>query len=127
MDINQLISTAQDAVTVRRVYGEPYEKDGVTVIPAARVAGGVGGGSGEERRGKEGAGAAKDQEGEGGGFGVHASPAGAFVIKGGSVRWVPALDPQRALATIGVVTIAVVVARSWVRTRAIKAGVLGTG
>jgi uncharacterized spore protein YtfJ len=120
MDISQLISTAQDAITVRRVYGEPYEKDGVTVIPAARVAGGVGGGQGQEQGGGEGA--AKGQEGEGGGFGVHASPAGAFVVKDGSVRWVPALDPQRALATIGVVAVAVVVARSWVRTRAIKAG-----
>ena len=125
MDISQLVSTAQDAITVRRVYGEPYEKDGATVIPAARVAGGVGGGSGEERPGPEGA--AKGQEGEGAGFGVRASPAGAFVVKDGNVRWVPALDPQRALATIGVVTVAVVVARSWVRTRAIKAGVLGAG
>jgi uncharacterized spore protein YtfJ len=122
MDISQLISTAQDAITVRRVYGEPYEKDGVTVIPAARVAGGVGGGKGQEQGGNEGA--AKGQEGEGGGFGVHASPAGAYVVKDGSVRWVPALDPQRALATIGVVAVAVVVARSWVRTREIKAGAL---
>jgi uncharacterized spore protein YtfJ len=122
MDISQMVSTAQDAITVRRVYGEPYEKDGVTVIPAARVAGGVGGGSGQEQGGHQSG--AKGQEGEGGGFGVHATPAGAFVVKDGNVRWVPALDPQRALATIGVVTIAVVVARSWVRTRAIKAGAL---
>jgi uncharacterized spore protein YtfJ len=124
MDISQLISTAQDAVTVRRVYGEPYERDGVTVIPAARVAGGVGGGSGQEKAQE---GGAKAQEGEGGGFGMHASPAGAFVVKDGNVRWVPALDPQRALATMGAVAIVVVVARSWVRTRAIKAGAQGTG
>lgn len=112
MDINQLVSTAQDAITVRRVYGEPIEKDGVTVIAAARVTGGVGGGVGHE----------KDQEGEGGGFGINASPAGAFVIKDGTVRWVPARDPQRMLATVGVVVLGALFARAWVMTRALKAG-----
>jgi hypothetical protein len=29
---------------VRRVYGDPYERNGVTLIPAAQVAGGAGGG-----------------------------------------------------------------------------------
>jgi hypothetical protein len=45
-----------------RVFAEPYEKDGVTVIAAATVAGGAGGGGGHDERG---------QEGEGGGFGVN--------------------------------------------------------
>jgi uncharacterized spore protein YtfJ len=30
------------------VFGEPYEKDGVTIIPAARIRGGAGGGGGED-------------------------------------------------------------------------------
>lgn len=111
MDVTQMVSTAQDAITVRRVYGKPYEKDGVTIITAARLAGGVGGGSGQE----------KGQEGEGGGFGLKGSPAGAFVIKDGTVRWVPAIDPQRVLATVGAVVLGVVIARTWVVSRAIKA------
>ena len=41
-------------ITVRRVYGEPYEKEGVTVIPAARVQGGAGGGTGEGPQGQGG-------------------------------------------------------------------------
>ena len=38
MDYAETIAKAQDAVTVRRVYGEPYEQNGVMLIPAARVA-----------------------------------------------------------------------------------------
>ena len=31
--VNEVISTARDSLTVKRVYGDPYEKDGLTVIP----------------------------------------------------------------------------------------------
>lgn len=117
MDINQMVSTAPDAITVRRVYGEPIERHGATVITAARVTGGVGGGSGRER----------EQQGEGGGFGLSASPIGAFVIKDGTVRWVPAIDLQRILTTVGVVVIGAHLARAWRMTRAIKAGGQTTG
>jgi uncharacterized spore protein YtfJ len=61
------------------------------------VAGGAGGGGGHDERG---------QEGEGGGFGVSARPAGAYVIKDGRVWWQPAVDVNRLFASIGVVVIA---------------------
>lgn len=112
MDVNQLVTQAQEAVTVRRVFGEPVERDGVTVIPAARVAGGGGGGDGREANG---------QEGEGAGFGVNATPAGAFVIRGDSVRWIPAVNPARIMATVAATVVAVVVVRAWVTTRALRA------
>ena len=44
MNVSEVVGT--DALTVRRVYGEPYEKNGVTIIPAAMVFGGGGGGGG---------------------------------------------------------------------------------
>ena len=44
MDLTETISNARDSITVKRVYGEPYERNGVTVIPAATVMGGGGGG-----------------------------------------------------------------------------------
>lgn len=113
MDITQFVSTAQDALTVRRVYAEPYEKEGVTVIPAARVAGGGGAGTGQEEKGPQ---------GEGGGFGLNAAPAGAFVIRGESVRWVPAVDPGRLIGTVSFAIVAIAVVRGWVQVRAIKAG-----
>ena len=50
MEIQDVIAQARDTLTVKRVFGEPYEKDGVTIIPAARVQGGAGGGSGEDPR-----------------------------------------------------------------------------
>ena len=34
MSVLDRISEARDVVTVRRVYGDPYQEDGVTVIPA---------------------------------------------------------------------------------------------
>ena len=49
MDPNELMQQARDALTVKRVFGEPYERDGVTVIPAASIRGGAGGGEGRGR------------------------------------------------------------------------------
>ena len=45
MDVEEMVSRSQDTATVGRVYGEAHEKDGTTVIPAARVSarGGSGG------------------------------------------------------------------------------------
>jgi uncharacterized spore protein YtfJ len=84
MKIQEAISGSQDAVTVRRVFGKPVERDGVTVIPAAAVIGGAGGGGGSN-----------NEHGEGGGtgFGLLARPAGAYIIRdGGDVRWSPTID-----------------------------------
>ena len=97
MKVAELVTSVRDAITVRRVFAEPYEKDGVTVIAAAIVVGGAGGGGGHDERG---------QEGEGGGFGVLARPAGVYVIKDGRVWWRPAVDVNRLVATIGAVAIA---------------------
>jgi uncharacterized spore protein YtfJ len=111
MDVGRTIQEARDAITVRRVFGDPYEKNGVTVIPAAKVQGGAGGGTGE---GPEGAG-----RGGGSGFGVNARPAGAFVIKGDDVAWRPAVDVNRVILGAQVVAIlALLLARSIVKSRA---------
>jgi uncharacterized spore protein YtfJ len=101
MDFQETISKAQDAVTVKRVYGEPYERDGVVVIPAALVRGGGGGGGGG------GEDTTKSSSGSGGGFGLGARPVGAYVIEGEHVRWQPAVDVTRivvqlTLAALGV-------------------------
>jgi len=88
-DLLETIERAKDTMTARRVFGEPLEKDGVTIIPAARVQGGAGGGGGE---GPEGQGS-----GMGSGFGVSARPAGAFVIKGEDVQWRPAIDVNKVI------------------------------
>lgn len=112
MEVQQLIAQAQDMITVKRVFGDPYEKDGVTIIPAAKVQGGGGGGGGEGPSGKGG-------KGEGGGFGLSARPAGAYVIKNGEVTWQPAVDIGSVVAVAGAVAIVTLLSlRSIVKARA---------
>ncbi|HVM56821.1 MAG TPA: hypothetical protein VMT74_05115 [Gaiellaceae bacterium] len=86
MDVQELISGVRDTISVKRVYGDPYEKDGLTVIPAAVVRGGGGGGMGEQEG---------EATGSGGGFGVNARPSGAWIIEGDTVTWKPAVDVNR--------------------------------
>jgi hypothetical protein len=88
MEVQELISGARDAVSVKRVYGDPYEKNGLTVIPAATVRGG-GGGGGSDKEGAE--------VGTGGGFGLTARPTGAWIIEDGHVNWKPAIDVNRVV------------------------------
>jgi uncharacterized spore protein YtfJ len=83
-NVDELWKGARDAITVKRVYGDPVQSDGVTVVPAAAVRGGAGGGG--------------DKEGDGGGgFGIAARPVGAYVIRDGTVSWRPAVDLNRVL------------------------------
>jgi uncharacterized spore protein YtfJ len=93
------------------VFGEPYEKDGVTVIPAARVQGGAGGGSGEDTQGQG--------KGSGSGFGLTARPVGAFIIRDGELSWRPAVDVNRIVLGGQVVAIvALLTVRAIIRSRA---------
>ena len=98
MEVQQIIEQARDSITVKRVFGEPIERNGVIVVPAAAVRGGGGGGGSDDQGG---------QSGSGGGFGVSARPVGAYVIRGDQVEWQPALDVGRiAIAGIAVLGIA---------------------
>ena len=108
MRTDELATTLRDGMTVSRVFGEPYERDGVTVISAAAVRGGAGGGSGKKDE--------TGEEGEGGGFGLVARPAGAYEIKDGAVTWLPAVDVNR------IVTTAVLgwVAAAWLLARGLR-------
>jgi uncharacterized spore protein YtfJ len=47
-NIDEILGGARDAITVRRVYVEPIEQDGATIVPAAAVRGGGGGGGDSE-------------------------------------------------------------------------------
>jgi uncharacterized spore protein YtfJ len=109
-EVMTVIDKAKDAMSVKRVFGDPYEKNGVTIIPAARVAGGAGGGSGEQ----EGQG-----QGRGSGFGVNAKPAGAFVFNGDKVTWQPAIDATKIVIGMQLVVVAaLLLVRAVVKSRA---------
>jgi uncharacterized spore protein YtfJ len=110
MDVKEAFNAARESLSVKRVFGEPYEEEGLTVIPAAVLSGGAGAGSGHDEKG---------QEGEGGGFGVSGRPAGAYVIKDGQVTWRPAVDPNRIVSALAMVLVAYLLSRPrMVRARA---------
>lgn len=108
MGIEQLLESTRDAVTVKRVFGEPYEHDGVIIVPAAKVGGGAGGGEAE----------VEGHENAGAGMGMGATPAGAFVVEGGMVSWRPAIDVNRIILGGQIVAIvALLTLRSIVKAR----------
>jgi uncharacterized spore protein YtfJ len=96
------LDAVKDVLTVKRVFGDAYELDGVTVIPVAALRGGGGGGGGE--------GDAPDAQGSGSGaglgFGVNVRPVGAFVVKDGIVTWSPSIDQMRIVMGRTLVTLA---------------------
>jgi uncharacterized spore protein YtfJ len=103
VDADQLLTTARDAMTVRRVFGDPVVQDGVTVLPCAVVIGGMGGGTGQSGDG---------DTGSGGGFGVIALPAGVYRIADGQVKWQPALNANLLVVASTVLALAYLRARS---------------
>lgn len=86
------IRGTRDALTVKRVFGESYEVDGVTIVPVARIAGGAGGGGGEGTD-------ENDQQGRGfgTGFGLSANPIGVYEVRDGDIAWKPAVDANRII------------------------------
>jgi uncharacterized spore protein YtfJ len=102
MMIDELMTTAKETLTVRRVYGDPYERGGVMLLPAASVSGGGGGGGGHDAEGPE---------GQGGGFGMNVKPAGVYAITDERVRWHPAVDVNRLVASLATVMIVAIIAR----------------
>jgi len=83
-NVDEILGGARDAMSVKRVFGDPIESEGVTIVPVAKVGGGGGGGGDDANNG-------------GAGFGLTARPVGAYVIKDGEVSWKPAIDPGRIL------------------------------
>jgi uncharacterized spore protein YtfJ len=111
MEVQEAIAQARDTLTVKRVFGEPYEKNGVTIIPAARVQGGAGAGGGEDPQGQG--------KGSGSGFGMTARPVGAFIIRNGELSWRPAVDVNRiVLGGQVVVIVALLTVRAIIKARA---------
>jgi uncharacterized spore protein YtfJ len=105
---SKVLEEAGESIGVRRVFGEPYVKNGVTVIPTARIMGGVGGGEGEAPNpaGEEGEQApGRRASGAGGGYGLSGGPAGAYVIRGDDVKWIPAIDVNRLMLGFQIVMV----------------------
>jgi uncharacterized spore protein YtfJ len=133
MDVENILARAAENLSVRRVFGAAYEKDGMVIIPVALVAGGGGGGGdtapawgGEAAvrpddppragpAGQEAASRDPGRTGAGGGFGGLLLPSGAYVVKGDQVRWVPAVDPT--IVVLASLVLVRVLVRAWTRRR----------
>ena len=89
MTPEEIVSRVGDQLGIRRVFGEPVERDGLVVIPVAVAIGGGGGGTGP------------DEQGSGAGFGGMVRGIGVYAISNGQVRFIPAIDTT-ALAAMGV-------------------------
>jgi len=131
MDVGNLLAKVSDNLSVRRAFGTAYEKDDMLIIPVAVVAGGGGAGTGHPGRRAPAAGADNRPEGApaghdatpqdseradaGGGFGGLVLPIGAYVVKGGQVRWVSGVDITIAmLASLSLVRM---LSRTWTQSR----------
>src|SRR2546423_2601499 len=85
MRVMDVVNEAKGAMRASEVFGTPYEKNGVTIIPAAKIAGGAGGGGDQ----------AQPQTG-GGGFRPSFPPPGALLVQSGGGGRAPAPAPQPA-------------------------------
>lgn len=85
--IERIASSLGAKASVSAVYGEPIDRDGVTIVPVARVSLGFGVGAGSGRR--------EDQRGEGGGGGGGAAavPIGYIEIQNGNAGFKRVLNP----------------------------------
>jgi uncharacterized spore protein YtfJ len=84
--IERLAEKLGGSANVHTVYGDAVIRNGVTVIPVAKVAYGLGGGSGVGEEGKG--------SGEGGGGGVSAMPVGYIEINDRGASFHRILDPM---------------------------------
>jgi uncharacterized spore protein YtfJ len=97
--LSKLVESLGGTASAQAVFGAPVEKDGVTIVPVARVRYGVGGGGGRGpgRKKKGGAGDA-EQVGYGHGGGVQAAPVGFIELAGGRASYRRIADPARPMA-----------------------------
>jgi uncharacterized spore protein YtfJ len=110
MDPQLVLQHAEEAMTARRVFGDPVQVNDVTVLPVATVGGGGGGGQ-------------KGERGSGVGFGLGAQAAGVFVIRDGDAKWRPALNLNRVILGGQIVGLAAIftvgsLVRYWIKHRA---------
>ena len=102
--LGKLADRLGGSASARAVFGDPVERDGVTVIPVARIRYGFGGGAGRgggQRRGRKGDVAGdEDQYGSGAGGGVQAGPVGYIEIRDGQARFTRITSRARVMAVL---------------------------
>ena len=83
-----------DRANVSTVFGEPVEREGITVIPVAKARFGFGGGGGAGARGSE------EGSGGGGGGGAFVSPVGYIEVRDGTAQFKRISSPLDLIALL---------------------------
>lgn len=92
--LERIGQTVGDNAKVSTVFGEPVEREGITVIPVAKARFGFGGGGGAGgREGEEGSGG-------GGGGGASVSPVGFIEVRSGTATFRRISSPTDLLAVV---------------------------
>jgi hypothetical protein len=115
VDVNELMQQTRDSLTVTRLFSEPDERNGITVIPVALVRGGGGGGGGGEGAGPDGVGTGPVRAAD---SRLRPSRLACTSSTGNRVSHRPAVDVNRIILggqIVGIV--ALLVARSILRHR----------
>lgn len=97
---SKLVEALGGTASAQAVFGAPVERDGVTIVPVARVRYGVGGGGGRgpgRRKRDIGNG---EQVGYGQGGGLQAAPVGYIELRDGRASYKRIADPVRPLALV---------------------------
>lgn len=100
--VRNAIDGLDESANVRRVYGDPITVGGKTLVPAARVAYGIGGGFGRSGPERETEPESEDSEGGGGGGGMIALPVGVLEVSETETRFVRFTDRKRLALALGV-------------------------
>jgi uncharacterized spore protein YtfJ len=113
--VEQLAKTIGAHSHADTIFGAPITRDGVTVIPVARVIGGFGAGTGSGAK-KEGDGSSENQTGGGvgigGGGGFMVSPVGLIEIRPEGARFKKLEAPLGAWGDVGELVL-FLIRRSW--------------
>jgi uncharacterized spore protein YtfJ len=88
--LQQIGETVGDRAKASTIFGEPVEREGITLIPVAKAKFGFGGGGGKRKHGP----------GRGGGGGAAVSPLGYIELRDGTAQFKPITRPTELLAVV---------------------------
>lgn len=89
--LEKMTGPLQSRASVKKVFGEPINAHGKTIVPVAQIAFGFGGGFGKGNQNSEAAHMPTGSgEGAGGGGGMYARPKGVYEITEQGTRFIPA-------------------------------------
>jgi uncharacterized spore protein YtfJ len=109
--LRRIGDTVGDKAKAATVFGEPVEREGITVIPVAKARFGFGGGGGSG--GPEG----REGSGGGGGGGAMVSPVGYIELRDGTARYKRIATPSDLLPVVVAASIAMLAVKQLLGAR----------